>query len=173
MKIIHCDRAYASQILAIFNEAIVNSTALYDYQPRSAESMIAWFDVKDQNNFPVVGIVDELTNKLLAFGSYGTFRAWPAYKYTVEHSLYVEKHDRGKGLGKVVLSELIKYAGEQEYHCMMAGIDSMNEVSIALHQRFGFNYCGRVQQVGYKFNRWLDLDFYQLLLSTPHHPIDG
>ena len=81
----HFER-HAEAILAIFNEAIVHSTALYDYQPRTPQNMVAWFEAKRKGNFPVVGIEDE-QGKLLAFGSYGSFRAWPAYKYSVEHSV--------------------------------------------------------------------------------------
>ena len=85
MKVIHCTRDHAQAILEIFNDAIINSTALYDYKPRTLQMMDGWFDVKIQKNFPVVGIVSD-QNELLGFGSYGTFRAWPAYHYTVEHS---------------------------------------------------------------------------------------
>jgi len=96
---VHCTHErHAPAILAIFNEAIVNSTALYDYQPRPLESMKTWFDTKQQGNFPVIGLEDS-QGQLLAFGSYGTFRAWPAYKYTAEHSVYVHRDHRGRGLG--------------------------------------------------------------------------
>ena len=107
----HFER-HADAILAIFNEAIVHSTALYDYQPRTPQNMVAWFEAKRKGNFPVVGIEDE-QGKLLAFGSYGSFRAWPAYKYTVEHSVYVHKEHRGQGLGRQVLQLLIARAREQ------------------------------------------------------------
>jgi len=171
MPIIDCGREFAPSILAIFNEAIANSTALYDYQPRPPESMTGWFDVKEKRAFPVVGVVEN--GQLLAFGSYGTFRAWPAYKYSVEHSVYVEKSHRGRGLGKLVLAELIRRAQRQNYHCLIAGIDSANQVSIRLHQALGFTECGTIRQAGFKFGRWLDLAFYQLLLATPEHPVDG
>ena len=169
MKMISCDLAYADQILEIFNEAILNSTALYDYQPRTMENMKNWFELKARNNFPVIGIIDD-QDQLLGFGSYGTFRAWPAYKYTVEHSLYIQKNYRGKGLGKMILQEIIKKAVSQNYHCLVAGIDSTNEESIKLHKAFEFEFCGKMKQVGYKFSKWLDLEFYQLILQTPLNP---
>jgi len=172
MQIIDCTADYASQILAILNDAILHSTALYDYQPRTMENMTAWFESKQRGNYPVIGIIND-NNQLMAFGSYGPFRAWPAYKYTIEHSLYVQKDHRGKGLGKQILAELIKHAERQEYHCMMAGIDSNNAISLQLHQAFGFVLCGTIRQVGFKFNQWLDLAFYQLLLKTPANPVDG
>src|SRR5512134_2938203 len=114
MKIINCTKDQAQAILDILNEAIVNSTALYDYVPRAPESMTPWFDIKIKNNFPVIGLMND-DGQLLAFGSYGTFRAWPAYKYSVEHSLYVNKDHRGKGYGKIILAEIIRKAGEQDY----------------------------------------------------------
>src|SRR5687768_9347185 len=115
MKRILCDRSHSGQILEILNEAIVNSTALWDYKPRTPAMMESWFDAKEKGQFPVIGLVDD-QGKLLAFGSYGTFRAWPAYKYTVEHSLYVEKSARGRGLGTQLLEELVSSAQQQGYH---------------------------------------------------------
>jgi L-amino acid N-acyltransferase len=169
MEITFCDTTYSNQILDIFNEAIINSTALYDYQPRTMDNMKTWFENKALGNFPVIGIIDE-EGELQGFGSYGVFRAWPAYKYTVEHSLYIHKDHRGKGLGKIILQEIIKNAVRQDYHCLIAGIDSTNEISIGLHKAFGFEHCGKIRQVAYKFSKWLDLEFYQLVLKTPLNP---
>src|ERR1700686_1493952 len=106
MRIIPCGRSHAGAILAILNEAIENSTALYDYQPRTPAMMEAWFDAKEKARYPVLGVVDQ-ASQLLGFGSYGSFRAWPAYKYSVEHSLYVERSHRGQGVGKLVLAGVI------------------------------------------------------------------
>ena len=170
---VHCTHErHAPAILAIFNEAIVNSTALYDYQPRPLESMKAWFDAKQQGNFPVIGLEDS-QGQLLAFGSYGTFRAWPAYKYTVEHSVYVHHDHRGRGLGLEVMRALIESARQRDLHALVGGIDATNTASIALHQRLGFRHVGTLPQVGFKLGRWLDLALYQLLLETPREPVDG
>ena len=169
MNTIYCNPQYSKQILEIFNDAILNSTALYDYQPRTMENMKTWFENKTRNHFPVIGIIGD-NEELLGFGSYGTFRAWPAYKYSVEHSLYIRKDHRGEGLGKIILSEIIKNATNQDYHCLIAGIDSTNHASIELHQSLGFIFSGTIKQAGYKFSKWLDLDFYQLILPTPLHP---
>jgi len=170
---VHCTHErHAPAILAIFNEAIVNSTALYDYQPRPLESMKAWFDAKQQGNFPVIGLEDS-QGQLLAFGSYGTFRAWPAYKYTAEHSVYVHHDHRGRGLGLEVMRALIESARQRDLHALVGGIDATNTASIALHQRLGFQHVGTLPQVGFKLGRWLDLALYQLLLETPREPVDG
>jgi phosphinothricin acetyltransferase len=172
MKLIRCTFDHAEPILEILNDAIINSTALYDYVPRQIDSMAFWFEAKAKNNYPVIGLLDEY-DALVAFGTYGSFRAWPAYKYTIEHSLYVHPGHRGKGYGKVILGEIIKEAKAAEYHNIVAGIDSGNEISKRLHEQFGFIFAGTVKHAGYKFSRWLDLDFYQLILSSPAFPVDG
>lgn len=166
MNIIYCDPSYAEQVQHIFNDTILSTTALYDYEPRTLQQVETWFKTKQEGNFPVIGLVDEY-NTLLGFGSYGTFRNWPAYQYTVEHSLYIHKDYRGRGCGHILLSEIIKQATQQHYHCLIAGIDSVNEASKRLHTKFGFEFCGTIKQVGYKFDKWLDLEFYQLLLPAP------
>jgi phosphinothricin acetyltransferase len=171
MNMIRCGQAYSDQILAIFNEAILTSTALYDYKPRTSAAMEAWFEAKRRGNYPVIGLEDD--RKLLGFGSYGTFRAWPAYKYSVEHSIYVTPEHRGKGLGGILLKEIIAAARSQDFHVLIGAIDSANTASIRLHKAHGFEHAGRIKQVGFKFGRWLDLDFYQLILNTPAQPFDG
>jgi len=163
---------HALSILDILNEAIVHSTALYDYQPRTPQSMDAWFKAKQAGSFPVIGALDD-DDRLLGFASYGTFRAWPAYKYSVEHSVYVHRDHRGQGVGRALMNELIAAARAQELHVMVGGIDVANTGSIALHRSLGFEHAGTIRQAGFKFGRWLDLAFYQLLLDTPAQPVDG
>jgi L-amino acid N-acyltransferase len=172
MNIIRCDESYAESILAIFNDAIANTTALYDYHQRTLDTMRAWFETKRSGNYPIIGVVND-DGRLMGFGTYGVFRARPAYKYTVEHSVYVDAQFRGQGVGKILLREVIAAAEAQNYHVLVGGIDSQNTVSIALHKQFGFTHCGTVRQAGFKFGRWLDLDFYQLILKTPEQPVDG
>jgi L-amino acid N-acyltransferase len=173
VNFIRCNyETHADAILEIFNEAILNSTALYDYKPRARDSMSGWFKGKEDGGFPVIGAAGPL-GQLLGFASYGIFRAWPAYKYSVEHSVYVHKDHRGKGIGSGLLQELIETAKEHQYHVMVGGIDVTNPTSIALHEKLGFVHAGTIRHTAFKFGTWRDLGFYQLLLDTPAHPIDG
>lgn len=172
MNVIECDTSHSEPILAILNDAILNSTALYDYKPRTAERMLAWFESKRQGNYPVIGIVSD-DGELMGFASYGAFRPWPAYKYTIEHSLYVAGPWRRRGVGSLLLKKVIERAISQEYHVLIGGIDATNAGSISLHERFGFERVATMRQVGFKFAGWLDLCFYQLTLPTPEGPVDG
>src|SRR5690606_30087341 len=173
MEFIACnEEAHAAVILSILNDAIIHSTALYDYKPRTLEDMSAWFAAKRAGDFPVIGAVAP-SGELMGVASYGTFRTWPAYKYSVEHSVYIHKDYRGKGLGLLLMQQLIAKAEEQQYHVMIGCIDGSNSASIALHQKLGFSHAGTIRQAGFKFGRWLDVAFYQRILQTPHAPVDG
>lgn len=173
MKLVQCSRErHAGAILAIFNDAILKSTALYEYQPRTMETMDHWFHVKSKGNFPIIGVENE-DGVLMGFGSFGTFRAFPGYKYTVEHSVYVDARFRGKGVGKRLLQELISLAEKQDYHVMVGVIDASNQPSIRLHESNGFSHCARIRQCGYKFGKWLDVVFYQRILQGPATPLEA
>jgi phosphinothricin acetyltransferase len=163
---------HGAAILAILNDAILNSTALYEYRPRTPESMTGWFAAKAADRYPVIGLEDA-AGELLGFASYGAFRPHAAYKYSVEHSVYVRTDRRGRGIGRQLLQAVIDAAGGQGYHLLVGGIDATNRASIVLHERLGFTHAGTIRQAGFKFGRWLDLAFYQLLLPTPEHPTDG
>lgn len=166
-----CTFAQAPEILAILNEAIQNSTALYDYEPRTMANMETWFAAKQAGGYPVIGAFED--GELAGFASFGAFRAWPAYKYSIEHSVYIHHDKRGRGLGKLLLAQLIEEAKKRDYHMMIGGIDSSNAASVRLHQSLGFELCASIKQAGFKFGRWLDLEFYQLILATPATPVDG
>ena len=172
-SIVQCSlEEHGKQILAILNDAIETSTALYDYKPRTIESMTPWFTNKVASGFPVIGVVST-DGKLLGFGTFGQFRVQPAYKYTVEHSVYVHKDHRGEGLGKVLMLEVVNAAKKLNLHAIIGTIDTENAGSIALHEKLGFKHVGTLPEVGFKFGRWLDVAFYQLTLETPTHPQDG
>ena len=173
MHLIDCTHAeHASAILEILNEAILHSTALYDYRARPPESMDAWFAAKRAAGYPVIGAVDA-AGTLLGFASYGRFREREAYKYSLEHSLYVHRDHRGKGVGMALMQALIEAARARGVHVLVGGIDVANAGSIALHERFGFVHAGTIRESAFKFGRWLDLGFWQLVLDTPVDPVDG
>jgi phosphinothricin acetyltransferase len=173
MDIVACNyEQHSAAILAILNQAIVSSTALFDYQPRHPSTMVEWFRAKTARQFPVLGAL-AADGALAGFATYGTFRAWPAYKYTVEHSVYVHERHRRHGVARALMTRLIEVAEEQSYHVMVGGIDAANAASIALHAELGFVHCGTIHDAGFKFGRWLDLAFYERKLRTPTAPVDG
>jgi phosphinothricin acetyltransferase len=166
-----CEEKELPVIRDIFNDAILHTTALYDYQPRSLEMIQSWFLQKKKGKYPVLGVFDKY-DSLLGFATYGSFRDRPAYKYTVEHSVYVHPGFRGKGLGTILLQEIVKKAEEQDYHVVIGGIDASNHISIKLHEKEGFSFCGLIKESGFKFGKWLDLVFYQKILQTPMNPVE-
>lgn len=164
----YAQAADLSAILDIYNDAIVNTTSVYYYEPHTIGDMLSWYENKVRDGFPV--LVSEENDHVIGFATFGPFRDRPAYKYTVEHSVYVHKDHRGRAVGTGLMMDLIKIANEREYATMVAGIDSGNEVSRVMHENLGFANCGTVQRVGYKFGRWLDVTFYQYELRGPTIP---
>ena len=149
-------------ILEIINYNILNSTALYDYNIRTIATQKAIFKDKLDKGFPI--IVAETNAKIVGFGYYSEFRFREAYKFTVEHSVYADVNFIGKGIGKLLLSELISIAKKQNLHTMIGVIDSENMGSIAFHEKFGFEIVGNIKESGYKFDRWLDSIIVQKML---------
>jgi phosphinothricin acetyltransferase len=164
----HARAADLGAILDIFNDAISNTTSVYYYEPHTIRDMVSWYEDKVRDGFPV--LVFEENNHVIGFAAFGPFRDRPAYKYTVEHSVYVHKDHRGRGVGTRLMMDLVKIANEGEYATMVAGIDSGNEVSRVMHENLGFTNCGTVKRVGYKFGKWLDVTFYQYGLRGPTTP---
>ncbi len=150
------------QMLDIYNDVILYTTAVYDYEAHTIDMRRQWFETKQQQGLPV--FVAEEDGVVLGFSSIGPFRAWAAYKYTVENSIYVKANCRGKGIGKLLLQPLIEVSKALGMHTIVAGIDASNDASIYLHKQFGFEEVAHFKQVGYKFDKWLDLTFLQLML---------
>ena len=150
-------------ILDIINYNILHSTALYDYSIRTFDQQKNILDEKIAKQFPV--IVAELEGQVVGFGMYSEFRFREAYKYTVEHSVYVHQDNHGKGIGKILLQELIILAKAKGLHTMIGVIDAENKSSIDFHEKFGFKTVGIIKESGYKFDRWLDSVFMQLILE--------
>lgn len=163
LKVREAEERDVQAILDILNYEILHSTSLYEYEPRSYQTQLDWFVEKKQLGWPI--FVAESESEVVGLATYGTFRVRVAYQFTVEHSIYIRHDRRGNAIGDVLMQRLISSAKEGGYHCMIGGIDASNEGSMAFHRRYGFEEVGRLKQVGYKFNRWLDLVFMQLILT--------
>lgn len=157
-------------ILAIYNDAILTTTAVYQYEPHTLAQRRAWLREKQTAGFPV--LVAEEAGEVAGFGALGPWRTAAAYKYTVENSIYVAAERRGRGIGRLLLAELVEAARGMEMHAIIAVVDADNAVSIALHEAYGFERAAHFKQVGRKFGRWLDLVFLELVLDTPLQPAE-
>jgi len=170
LPVIDCRAEHLGSLRGILNDVIVNTTALWDYEPRSEEMIAEWFAAKAAAGLPVLGIEVE-PGVLAGFATWGPFRPFAAYRYSVEHSVYVTAAHRRRGIGRTLLEELIAAAVRCDLHALVGGIDASNAASIALHQQLGFTRCGIIREAGHKFGRWLDLEFHQLLLPTSARPL--
>lgn len=150
-------------ILAILNDAILNTTAVWSLTPVTLDQRRAWMADRKTKGLPI--LVSEQDGAVVGFASYGEFRAWEGYKHTVEHSIYVESTVRGRGIGRALLAALLDDAKRNGKHTMVAGIEAGNTASIRLHAGFGFVEAGCLRQVGRKFDRWLDLLLMQKHLA--------
>ena len=153
------------QVLAIYNEVIRNTTAVYSDDEYDQKRGKEWFDAKLSSGFPFIVARDD--RGVAGFGAFGAFRAWPCYRYSVEHSVHVRADRRGQGIGRALVSELKSRAAALGKHVMIAGIDTDNIASIRMHERLGFSSVGHLREVGFKFGRWLDLQFLQCMLQPP------
>ena len=150
-------------ILAITNQAILHTTALWINTPATLEQRTAWWRDRVAADCPV--LVAEEESRVVGFAAYGPFRPYEGYLYSVEHSVYVDPAAQGRGTGRALLGQVIEHARAHGKHAMIGGIDAANNVSLRLHAAFGFAETGRLPQVGRKFDRWLDLVFMQLMLQ--------
>lgn len=155
-------RQDCTAILAIYNEAVLNTTASYDLEPRSLQHRLNWFDDHEASGYPV--FVAEEEGAVVGWSSLSRYHDRYGYRFTAENSIYVAAGHRGRGLGALLLEPLIDAARQRGLHTILAVIDASNEASIRLHARFGFAECGRLREVGHKFDRWLDVVLMQRIL---------
>lgn len=151
-------------VRAIYNDAVLNTTAIWNEQPVDLANREAWFHARQAQRYPILVAVDE-ANQVLGYSSFGDWRPFEGFRHTVEHSVYIRADQRGKGLGPLLMRALIERARTCGKHIMVAAIESGNAASIRLHERLGFATTGQMPQVGTKFGRWLDLTFMQLDLT--------
>ena len=161
-------RADAAAILPIHNHAVLATTAVWNEGASDLVGREAWLAGRVAAGFPV--LVAEVDGAVVGYASFGDFRAWDGYRFTVEHSVYVDPAHHRRGVGRALIEALIGRARAAGKHAMIAGIEARNEGSIALHRSFGFREVGRLPEVGAKFGQWLDLVFLQLMLDDRAHP---
>ncbi len=150
-------------ILAIYNDAVARTTASYDYEPHPLELRLAWFDEHCRDGFPIFVAVDPALG-VVGWSSLSRYHAKPGYRFTVENSVYVADGHRGRGVGGQLLAPLLEAARTRGFHAILAVIDSDNAPSIRLHAKFGFTEVGRFRQIGFKFDRWLDVVYLERLM---------
>ncbi len=157
-------------LLAIYNEVIATSTAVYAVEAVSLEDRQQWFNTRQAQGFPVlVAVVGEA---VVGFASFGEWRgAWHGFRFTVEHSVHVAASARGQGIGQALVEALFPLALAMDKHVMIGAIDGDNDGSVRFHERLGFTVAGRFPEVGHKFGRWLDLVFMQRFLDGQHKPV--
>lgn len=149
-------------MLGIYNDIILHTTAVWHSDPHTLQMRQEWYAIKKEQGFPV--FVAEEDGTLAGFSTIGPFRPWTGYRFTVENSVYVAAGSRGKGIAKLLMPPLITAAKEMKLHAIVAGIEATNEASIALHHKFGFIEVAHFKEVGYKFDRWMDLKFLELIV---------
>jgi phosphinothricin acetyltransferase len=163
MQIRDAVEADFDQITAIYNEIVTRSTATYNDRPATREERIAWWNGRLGQGYPVLVAADGA--RVAGFASFGDFRAWPGYRFTVECTIYIHAECRGQGIGTELLKTLAARAAALGKHVMIAGVDSENASSLRFLERFGFERAGCLREVGFKFDRFLDLVFLEYWLN--------
>ena len=156
-------------ITAIYNDAVLQTTAIWNDTTVDTQNRRAWLVERHSQGYPVLVAASD-DGQVLGYASFGDWRAWDGYRHTVEHSVYVRADQRGAGIGTALMQPLITHARNLGKHVMVAGIEAGNSGSIRLHEKLGFERAGLMRQVGTKFGQWLDLAFLQLMLSDKAAP---
>lgn len=155
-------------ILAIYNDAVAHTTAIWNEAPATLESRAALLAERRTRGYPF--LVAEIAGTVAGYATFGDFRPFDGYRGTAEHSVYVRADLRGAGLGRALMGPLIAAAGTAGKHVLVGAIEADNAASIRLHEAFGFTRVGLMPQVGQKFGRWLDLLLMQKMLNDDSHP---
>jgi L-amino acid N-acyltransferase YncA len=159
-------------ILGIYNEAMLNTTATYEYEPHTLEMRKAWFDEHVRDNYPVF-VAQNGDGRIVGWSCLSKFRPRTGYRFTGEDSIYVAADQRGRGIGKSLLQPVIQSARDLGLHAVIAGIDAGGRASIRLHAHFGFVQVAHLKEAGWKFGRWLDMIYMELLLNGASHAPSG
>jgi L-amino acid N-acyltransferase len=152
------------QIREIYNDVLTHSTAIYNDQPATLEDRLAWWKARLEQGYPV--LVADDGGRVAGFASFGDFRSWPGYRFTVEGTVHIRADRRGQGVGTALLNAIVERARALGKHTMIAGVDAENAASLRYLERFGFERAAYLREVGFKFGRWLDLVFLQYWLTS-------
>lgn len=168
MIVRHASEQDCSAIATIYNHAVVHTAAIWNDKTVDAENRVEWLALRRNAGYPVLVMEDD--GAVVGYASFGDWRAFDGFRHTVEHSVYVHPDHQGKGIGRQLMVQLIDEARAIGKHVMVAGIETQNVASIALHQSLGFAITAQMPQVGTKFGRWLDLTFMQRQLDERSEP---
>ncbi|KAF9428470.1 hypothetical protein BGZ94_002261 [Podila epigama] len=153
------------EINAIVNYEVAHSVNNFNYSDRSIEDGLAWFRNTLQGGYPILVAVAPETNAVAGYSSLGSFRQKDGYRFTAEYSVYIHHEHRRRGLGRLLLADLLVEAKKRKFHAIIGSISEGNEASLKLCAEFGFRVVGTMRQNGYKFDRWIDNTFVELLLE--------
>jgi L-amino acid N-acyltransferase len=152
----------AEALCAIYNPEVLESTVTFDLVPRTLDEQRVWI-AEHSGSYPAI-VAEDAAGEVVGFASLTAYRPRPAYATTVEDSVYVGRDQRGNGVGRVLLADLLELAVDHGFHSVIGRIVGDHEVSIALHARLGFEEVGREREVGRKFGKWLDVVLMQKML---------
>jgi len=167
MEIRNAIAADFEAITAIYNDVLTHSTAIYNDRPATLADRLSWWRSRKDQHYPVFVATDG--RQVCGFASFGDFRSWPGYRFTVEGTAHVAQESRGQGVGLLLLNALVEHAKLAGKHSMIAGVDSENATSLKFLERFGFQRVGFLPEVGYKFDRFLNLVLLQYWLTPRIH----
>jgi L-amino acid N-acyltransferase len=155
-------------ITSIYNDVLTHSTAIYNDRIATVADRVDWWRSRQEQHYPLLVAVD--AGQVCGFGSFGDFRSWPGYRYTVEGTVHVAQESRGRGVGRLLLMALVERAKLAGKHSMIAGVDSENTASLQFLEGFGFQRVGLLPEVGYKFDRFLNLVLLQYWITPRVSP---
>lgn len=145
----------------IYNHYVRHSTCTYQEEPETMQDRHKWFEAHGEKHPVTVAVIDD---RIVGWGSLSPFHSRGAYRNTIENSVYIHHEMHRRGIGSAILADLIERARAIGHHTIIAGIDGEQTASVAIHARFGFEKVAHLKQVGFKFGRWLDVIYMQLLL---------
>jgi L-amino acid N-acyltransferase YncA len=146
----------------IYNEVLLHSTAIYREEPTTTEERIAWWRAQLEKGYPLLVAEDE--GSIIGFASFGDFRPWPGYRFTVEGTIHLRREARHRGIGTMLFQKLLSRARDAGKHMMIAGVDSENIASLRFMEKLGAERRAHLKEVGFKFGRFLDLVYFQIPL---------